>query len=330
MGRPWRHSKQFDTLHSIAAVRSLVCYAECKLKRTGPAASEALETLLSFGARLFFGESSGMRLRIFVLVGFLGLAFWSALYAQREFREYPGWEYNDFPLPPDYKKKAEFTRARLIYPAIQMGRRWRGRGNNWTIDYPRSDRHLLAGIRRLTRIDTRSVEQPVDLEDPKDPNDVYNWPFLYAVEVGHWDLTDSQCKKLRDFIDRGGFFMCDDFHGTWEWDVFVNSMNRVFPDRPIVDIPDSDPIFHVIYDLDHRFQVAGAQWFYSGRTYEKDGYEAEWRGIYDDKGRVVAAICHNMDLGDAWEWSDDPRYPEKWASLAYRIAVNYTVYDMTH
>ena len=66
------------------------------------------------------------------------------------------------------------------------------------------------------------------------------------------------------------------------------------------------------------------------RTKEKDGYEAEWRGIYDDKGRVMVAICHNMDLGDAWEWSDDPRYPEKWASLAYRIAVNYTIYDMTH
>lgn len=272
-----------------------------------------------------------MRLRNIVAVGILAVAFWSVSYAQREFREYRGWEYNDFPLPPDYNKKAEFTRARLIYPAIQMGG-WRGRGGggNWTIDYPRSDRHLLAGIRRLTRIDTRSVEQPVDLEDPKDPNDVYNWPFLYAVEVGHWDLTDSQAKKLRDFLDRGGFFMCDDFHGTWEWDVFVNSMSRVFPDRPIVDIPDNDPIFHVIYDLDHRFQVPGAQWLYSGRTYEHDGYQAEWRGIYDDKGRVVAAICHNMDLGDAWEWSDDPRYPEKWASLAYRIAVNYTVYAMTH
>ncbi len=57
------------------------------------------------------------------------------------------------------------------------------------------------------------------------------------------------------------------------------------------------------------------------RGYEYDGFEAKWRGIYDDKGRLMVAICHNMDLGDAWEWSDDPRYPEKFAALAYRIAV---------
>ncbi|MEO7146081.1 MAG: DUF4159 domain-containing protein [Bryobacteraceae bacterium] len=275
-----------------------------------------------------------MRLRIFLIAGFLAVAFLSALHAQREFREYPAVEYNNFPLPPDYRQKAEFTRARLIYPTIDFGFGRRMYGSRWsrywTMDYPRSDRHLLAGIRRLTRIDTRSVEQPVDLMDPQDPNDVYNWPFLYAVEVGHWELTDEQCKKLRDFIDRGGFFMCDDFHGTREWAIFVASMNRVFPDRPIVEIPNDDAIFHTVYDLDKRFQVPGAQWFDSGVTYEHGGIDPEWRGIYDTKGRLVAAICHNMDLGDAWEWSDDPRYPEKWASLAYRIAVNYVMYDMTH
>jgi hypothetical protein len=29
-------------------------------------------------------------------------------------------------------------------------------------------------------------------------------------------------------------------------------------------------------------------------------------------------------------WSDDPKYSEKWASLAYRIAMNYFTYDLTH
>ena len=66
------------------------------------------------------------------------------------------------------------------------------------------------------------------------------------------------------------------------------------------------------------------------RTRRTEPASPHWRGIYDDKGRVMVAICHNMDLGDAWEWSDDPRYSEKWASLAYRIAVNYFVYDLTH
>ena len=261
----------------------------------------------------------------FALAGLvLVLAIIGIVYAQKPFREYPGAEYENFPLPPDYQEKTEFTRARLIYRSVPYG--WRRYNYSWTIDYPRSDRHLLAGIRRLTRIHTRSVEQPVDLSD----DDIYNWPFLYGVEVGHWDLTDEDCKKLRDYLMRGGFLMVDDFHGTREWEVFMASMSRVFPDRSVVDLDNKDAIFHVLYDLDDRFQVPGAQWFQTGRTYEQDGFEARWRGIYDDKGRIMVAICHNMDLGDAWEWSDDPAYPEKWASLAYRIAVNYTIYAMTH
>jgi hypothetical protein len=97
-----------------------------------------------------------------------------------------------------------------------------------------------------------------------------------------------------------------------------------------VDLPDNDPIFHVIYDVGQRFQIPGLQYLYSGRTYERDGYEAEWKAIYDDQHRVMVAICHNMDLGDAWEWADMPQYPEKYTTMAYRIGINYIVYAMTH
>ena len=272
-----------------------------------------------------------MRLCSALLVGFVLLG---VLYAQRPFRQYQAEEYEDFPLPPDWNQKTEWTRARLRYPSVYAG--YGSPDLNWTIDYPRSDRHLLEGVRRLTRIETRSVEQIVDLDGT---DDVYNWPMMYAVEVGHWVLPDSQVAQLREFLLRGGFLMVDDFHGDQpyhnvgsEWGVFVASMSKVFPKRPIVDLEDSNPIFHTIYDLDERFQVAGWQWYRSRRTYEagETGKTPHWRGILDDKGRVMVAICHNMDLGDAWEWSDDGRYPEKWASLAYRIAVNYFVYDFTH
>jgi Domain of unknown function (DUF4159) len=206
------------------------------------------------------------------------------------------------------------------------------------MDYPRSDRHLLQGVRRLTRIDTRSVEQVVSLDGT---DEIYNWPMLYAVEVGHWDLPEDQAVQLREFLLRGGFLMVDDFHGSEardheqginEWENFTTSIERVFPNRRIEDLPNADQIFHTVYDLDDRFQVPGWQWSETGLTYEKGptGKVPHWRGIRDDKGRVMVAICHNMDLGDAWEWSDDPRYPEKWASLAYRIAMNYFVYDLTH
>jgi hypothetical protein len=172
----------------------------------------------------------------------------------------------------------------------------------------------------------RSAEQPVNLEE----GDQYDWPWLYAVEVGHWNLTDDMAKSMREYLLRGGFFMCDDFHGTEEWEVFVNSMSRVFPDRPIVEIENSDQIFHTIYDLDDRYQVPGEQYVRSGNTYEYDGYVPHWRGIYDDKGRLMVAICFDMDLGDSWEHADNPRYPAKFSELGIRIGINYVTYAMTH
>jgi hypothetical protein len=258
----------------------------------------------------------------------VGLRSTRAEQMPRLWRVYPGWEYGpeDVAIPPDANVKAEWVYARYMYRAVRSN--WNGmRGPNWTIDYPRSDRHLSAAIIRLTRIRARTVEQPVAAEDG---DDIYNYPWLYAVEVGHWDLTDLQAAKLRDYLLRGGFFMCDDFHGTWEWANFARSMAKVFPDRPIVDLANNEPIFHTVYDLSERYQVAGAQYLQTGRLYEYDGYDARWRGIYDEKGRLMVAICHNMDLGDSWENADDPRYPERFSALGFRIGVNYVVYAMTH
>ena len=141
-----------------------------------------------------------------------------------------------------------------------------GESGSWPTDFPKADRQFLQGVRRLTRIHTRSTEQVIDLIN--DPDEIFNWPWVYAVEVGHWDLTDEICKTLREYLLRGGFLMVDDFHGTFEWDVFTQSMSRIFPDRTIVELPDADPIFHTVYDLDHRVQVPGLQYLYSGRIYE--------------------------------------------------------------
>ena len=266
------------------------------------------------------------------------LAFVATLFAfQQPFRVYRSLEaYDDIPLPPDYLEKAEWIQARLMYPPHPFARfgRWRGAsanwmegGTSWSQDYPRADRHFAAAVRRLTRIHSRSVEQPVNLNDD---DDVYNWPWLCAGEMGDWKLTESQALKLRDYLLRGGFLYLDDFWGTEEWDRFQESMRMVFPDRAAVEIADEDTIFHTVYDLDDRYQVPGAQFLRSGRTYEFDGFEARWRGIYDDKGRLMVAICHNMDLGDSWEHADEPEYPEKYSALGLRIGVNYIVYAMTH
>src|SRR5512140_3349865 len=246
-----------------------------------------------------------MRLRALLGAVFLILGLWGALHAfQVGFRTYPYEEDDPAAVPPGANDKTEWAFARLRYPSVSMGRR-RGRYSSWGTDYPKADRQFVLGVKRLTRIDACSAERVIDL----DTDEIFNWPWVYAVEVGHWDLTDAQCQRVREYLLRGGFLMVDDFHGTREWAVFMASMDRIFPDRPIVEIESKDPIFHVVYDLDERVQVPGLQFLHSGRTYEFDGVDAKWRAIYDDQGRVMVAICHNQDNGDAWEWADLPAYP---------------------
>jgi hypothetical protein len=107
-------------------------------------------------------------------------------------------------------------------------------------------------------------------------------------------------------------------------------MKLVFPDRPIVEIDDKDAIFHNVYDLDERYQIPGEWAIRQGRMYRADGFRAYWRGIYDDHGRVMVAMSFNSDIGDSWEWADDPYYPEKYSALGIRVGVNYVIYAMTH
>jgi hypothetical protein len=224
--------------------------------------------------------------------------------------------------PPE----AEFHFARLVYrdsPYSRRGR-WGGYGA-WTTDYPDAEFHVMQGIERFTRIDVAEVDiegnggRLIQLNDER----VFDYPWLYAVEVGQWQLDDGEAALLREYLDRGGFLMVDDFWGEYEWEIFTDSIRRVFPDRRIEELGEDHELLHVLYDLDQRTQIPG-------RGGQRRGTVPHWRGIFDDKGRLMVAINFNMDMGDAWEHADDPWYPEPMTALAYRFAVNYLIYSMTH
>jgi hypothetical protein len=260
------------------------------------------------------------------LVAFQGNSTW--LQAQNPYFA-QGYSYEDY--GPASKAPSEFYWSRLRYRSRTdvysgFGDYGYGYGGSWSRDYPKADRQFLMALKRLTRIEARPTEQVVDL----DSDDIFNYPWVYAVQVANWTFTDAEAKRLHDYLLKGGFLMVDDFHGTADWDRFMVGMRMVFPDRPVEDLNDNDEIFDVLYDIGARFQVPGEQYVWTGRTYEKDGYVPKWRAIRDDKGRIMVAICHNMHLGDAWEWADDPRYPERFASMAFRVGLDYIMYGMTH
>ena len=236
-------------------------------------------------------------------------------------------------------EKAEFYWSRLQYNSryggggggfggYGFGGGW---GRAWSRDYPKADRQFLLAMKRLTNVNTRSTEQVVDIDAKDDAaNSLDNYPWVYAVQAQTWTFTDDEAKRMHDYLMKGGFLMVDDFHGTGDWELFMQGLRQFLPNAQVEDLNDNDEIFHVLFDLSNRFQIPGEQYVMTGRTYEKDGYVAKWRAVRDEKGRIIVAICYNMHLGDAWEWADDPRYPERFASLAFRVGLNYIVYGMTH
>jgi hypothetical protein len=219
--------------------------------------------------------------------------------------------------------EAEFHFVRLAYSANGRHRM----GQSWRTDWPEAEHHFLRGVKRLTRIDAAQEGRYLAVMDA----DLFDYPWLYAVEVGGWYLDEEEAARLREYLLRGGFLMVDDFHGTHEWEGFLLTLQRVFPNRPIIDIPESDEALHVLYDLEKRVQIPSPfVYLRGGRTFERDGITPPWRGVYDDKGRLMVAINFNMDMGDAWEHADWPEYPEFFTALAYRFGINYIIYAMTH
>ena len=265
--------------------------------------------------------------RAAVAIAVLLLVSATALEALQRFRG-RGRRFSSVPEGFDSDVKAEFYFTRLAYNGGGGG--WGRRGGGWTTDYPDAEYHFMQGVKRLTNVDASpggKIVQPLD-------DEIFEYPWIYAVEVGRWYLDDEEAAKMREYLLRGGFLMVDDFHGTYQWASFIESMERVFPDRPITEIQTEHPILHVLYDLDQRTQIPGLRHLRAGPGGETvvsgAAWPPIWRGIYDDEGRLLVAINFNQDVGDAWEHADWPQYPEPMTALAYRFGINYIIYAMTH
>jgi hypothetical protein len=228
------------------------------------------------------------------------------------------------PEPSQEPPEAEFHMARLAYLYNGGCAGSRGRCNSWwAIDYPHAEAHFLPAVERMTRIEVAPDSRSVLLTD--DTVFDYPWLFLQQPGQGGWFPQGEELARLREYLERGGFLVVDDFHGEYEWQEFREAIGAVLPGRPIVDIPDGDMLHSILFDLDKRTQIPGERHLW-GRM---EG-PPHWRGIYDDDGRLMVAMNHNIDMGDAWEHADDAHYPAPMTATAYRFGVNYVIYAMTH
>jgi len=221
---------------------------------------------------------------------------------------------------------AELHLGRLVFSSGDGARMWRPW---WAIDYPDAEYHLTRGLRRLTGVDVAGDSVHVSLMDDA----LFDHPWLFVQQIGRSSFNTAELERLREYVRRGGFVLIDDFHGEYEWRVMSRFMQQAFPDWPVQRLPEEHALMDVFFALDQRTQIPGRRHLYragDGSIQAQLRGPAQWHGIYDDAGRLVVAINFNMDMGDAWEHADDPVYPLPMTALAYRFAVNYVVYAMTH
>jgi len=210
------------------------------------------------------------------------------------------------------------------------GRGRGGGGGSWATDYPDSDLNFSFRLQQLTSMEVHPEGVVLELTDPE----LFNYPFIYMLEPGRLVFSEDEVECLRRYLLNGGFLMVDDFWGEDEWDNFYNEIKRVFPDREPVELPLSHAIFHAVFDLKEKPQIPsiGIALQY-GVTYERnDARTPHYKALYDDKGRMMAIICHNTDLGDGWEREGENEwyFHEFSEKKAYPLGINIVFYAMTH
>lgn len=254
--------------------------------------------------------------------------------AQRPFDEFGNFRQRRRPTsdaPASGASFGEFTFVRTIYqsPMRGYGRRGYGYGGStWTTDYPEADNNFIVGLREWAGTNLKIAPRPEALEILDDR--MFDYPIIYIVEPGFMELTPEQAARLREYIMRGGFIFLDDFWGEYEWQNVQEQFRQIVPEYEIKDLPLSHPIFHAYLDVEEVVQVPNVYNASRGITSEKGGVVPHYMGIENKNGRLVAFLARNCDLGDAWEWINEPAYPVKYGLPAYKVGINVVIYAMSH
>ena len=196
-------------------------------------------------------------------------------------------------------------------PRLTIARLQYDGGGDWYAN-PSSIPNLLEAIRERTSLPVERTEARVTLMDEK----LWDYPFLHMTGHGNVKLTDAEVVRLREYLQRGGFLHADDNYGLNE--SFRREMKRVFPDRELVDVPLSHPVYHAVYDFPKGLP----------KIHEHEGKPARGFGIFLGD-RLAVYYSYESDLGNGWEDPETYKDPIALHEAALRMGINLFVYAVT-
>lgn len=187
----------------------------------------------------------------------------------------------------------------------------------WSHNYPQSDRNLNDFLARATGLDVQELSfRIVELGS----EDVFDHPFAYVSEPGEMELTEQEVHNLREFVERGGFILMDDFDGEVQWSQMRSQVRRAFPRRDFTPVP----LDHVVYSVHTPLEDLQAMAdFVPGGT-------ITYYGLYREDGSLAIMAGLNNDLANFWDWYGDGSMPLKPSTDAFRLGTNAVIYSLTH
>ena len=195
--------------------------------------------------------------------------------------------------------------------SLTIGRLHYDGGGDWYAG-PSALPNLLAAIRQRTALPVAERERVVTLTGPE----LWDVPYLYVTGHGNVRFSDDEVRILRRWLEQGGFLHADDDYGMDK--SFRREIVRVFPDHPLVEVPLSHPIYHVVYDLPQG----------TPKIEEHDGLPAQGFGIFLGN-RLVVYYDYQADLNDGWEDPDVNHLPPNLREAALRMGVNLFTYAVS-
>jgi hypothetical protein len=230
-----------------------------------------------------------------------------------------------FVVRPNIPYDGRFTFVRLNYTTAPGGY-WYSGWPAWGHGYPLAEQNLMRIMNEVSFLGPHMDEiNTLSLDDPE----LYRYPIAYIIEPDWWAMKDSEAKALRDYLQKGGFVIVDDFKGRGfrtgygsGWDVFETNMKRALPEGRFVDLDVSHPIFHSFFEI---ASLDIPQAYIGGRPI--------FRGLFEDNDptkKLQMIVNFNTDISQFWEWSGTGLRPIADTNESYKLGVNYIVYGLTH
>ena len=186
-------------------------------------------------------------------------------------------------------------------------------GGDWYND-PSAEVNMMDYLKKNTVIDVdESKFYSVDINS----DDIFNFPFILITGHGNISFTDTEVKRLRQYLERGGFLYADDDYGMDK--AFRREMEKVFPDQKMQELP----FDHKIYNSQFSFPNG------LPKIHEHDGKPPQGFGYYLN-GRLCVYYTYETNISDGWAEPREHEDPPEKREESFKMGTNIIVYVLNN